>query len=316
MNEYEIWTVRERDIDLMLMRALAENRDFRSWFFDRTGMPSDAVDGKVSVRHSVTHGNGEIDVVVEVERTESEDKTKQVILIEDKINAPLQPDQDNRYREHAEGLRNENTSCRTVLFAPDDYQQPCDFDFRVSYQDTKRWFDEHRPGRYESVVLGCAIDPNRRYIAKIDDQNTVFWREYYEATLSFRDRRGIDLAMPEPGEKPAGSTSIQFGPPLPAGVSLWHKFTNGIVDLEVRGAGARRAELERRLEPYRPAGWEVVEAGKSAAVRRNVERLNPTEIASKQSEQILRAHEAVADFIWWLQMPGVRAVLADFGQTR
>jgi len=230
-------------------------------------------DAFVDAEHSVTDPVlGESDVVV---RLRNVDGKTVALLIENKIDAPPQPQQAERYRQRGEaGIRDGNWDLfRTVILAPDRYlkarAEASRYDASVSYEDLRAWFgtgngDEARR-QYKAQVVSLAIDQNLRgYTAKTDERVTRFWAGYWlHASAEFPE-----LAMPEPGPKPALSDWIEFRPAgLPKDRHLYHKLENGFVDLQRDGAGERVEALQASNVHLLGRDLDVVKTGKSASVR-------------------------------------------------
>jgi hypothetical protein len=80
----------ERDMDLLLAEEFCVSQPFATWFLSQTKAFKGVDATVVDVAVSQTDVTGESDLVVVYER--SEDKSRFAVHIEDKINAPLQPE--------------------------------------------------------------------------------------------------------------------------------------------------------------------------------------------------------------------------------
>lgn len=88
-------SVRERDLDLMLVQLIETSPDFRQWICDQ--FTDDArIQRFLSVSRSVETGNGESDIEFGIE---FEDGRRVLLLIENKIDATVQERQAERYHE-------------------------------------------------------------------------------------------------------------------------------------------------------------------------------------------------------------------------
>jgi len=85
--------VREQDIDLLHWEEFVTSPAFLTWFLEEAGVPNRG--DLVSAARSVTAVNGESDLELEVRAASVITK----ILIENKIDAPLQRLQAARYRD-------------------------------------------------------------------------------------------------------------------------------------------------------------------------------------------------------------------------
>lgn len=151
--------VSERDVDLLVVEELAASAEFRLWFASRVGVSAD--DTLQDIARSVTSSTGESDL--ELVFGGPGGCTK--VLIEDKIDAILQPRQSERYSERGDGYVHAGSCDRvlTVLVAPDAYSKGLEgFDARISYEAIREWFasrkvDEPR-ARYKLQLLEHAIE--------------------------------------------------------------------------------------------------------------------------------------------------------------
>jgi hypothetical protein len=82
----------ERDIDLLLLEEMHASRDFVDWLISRTFDSNERCSEFISARHSVSNEGGESDLIL-VFRDMSGGTCG--LLLEDKLNAPPQPDQAN-----------------------------------------------------------------------------------------------------------------------------------------------------------------------------------------------------------------------------
>jgi len=110
------FSVQERDIDLLLIEQLHVCRAFADWLTERLDLSGAVVE---TARHSVHREHGETDVLVIVRLGDE----SVAVMIEDKIGAPMQPDQCERYHKRGEILCEEGAANRykTVLCAPERY---------------------------------------------------------------------------------------------------------------------------------------------------------------------------------------------------
>lgn len=281
--------VAERDIDLLLLEELNVNQDFAGWFFQRVFGDAALPPKCVGAWHSVTHPQlGESDLVVVYEDESS-------ILAENKVDAPAQPEQAARYRMRGEEGCNDGLWQRfiTCILAPERYlngnAEARHFCARLSYEEMRDWFrgQDTKRYKYRAHVLDEAIEQNRRgYSPVADDDVTAFWCGYWDlATNNFPS-----LEMPRPGIKPANSDWPDFRPGiLGKELNIVHKMAQGYVDLQVRGASERLDEIRSYIDD---SVFEVVAAGKSAAIRLVVPKVDRFGSFEAQKTRVLIALEA------------------------
>jgi hypothetical protein len=281
MGEWTILeAVAERDVDLLVLEELAASPEFLTWWLDEASAQDSKGAAVIRAHHSVTHPSlGESDLVVIYSLPESE---PHAVLIENKINAPAQPDQALRYRQRGEVGITAGTwkSFRTCIVAPQRYLDASSdahlYDARISYEAIRSWLvgrNSDLRTEFRSRVLAEAIDQNRRgYTREADDRMTAFWHRYWEcATEEFPE-----LSLPEPGPKPAGSTWIEIRPEaLGPGRRIYHKLVAGFVDLQLDGSAAQAEAIKSNLSSVLGSDTEVVVTGKSSSVRVRVPLLQP-----------------------------------------
>jgi len=281
--------VAERDIDLLLLEELNVSHEFSGWLFQRTFGDEAVVPSCEGAWHSVTHPQlGESDLIVIYEDGSA-------ILVENKVDAPAQPEQAARYRRRGEDGCKEGHWQRflTCIFAPKRYLngniEALSYDICVSYEEIRDWLKSQGSSRYSyrSYVFDEAIEQNRRGYSPIADNDvTSFWLSYWElATKKFPS-----LEMTRPGIKPANSDWPDFRPNiLGRKLNIVHKMAQGYVDLQVRGASEKLDEIRSFVgDP----DLEVVAAGKSAAIRLVVTQVDRFGSFEAQRTSILNALEA------------------------
>ena len=112
--------ISERDIDMLLMEELESGSGFLEWFIgETTGWCSSGLDLQ-GVWHSISNEHGESDLTLVAGRPGGE---RIALLIENKLNAPPQPEQSARYQRRgelgkADGHWQEYATC---LVAPKRY---------------------------------------------------------------------------------------------------------------------------------------------------------------------------------------------------
>lgn len=294
-----IASVTERDIDLVVMEELSVNNEFRDWFATRAyGAPifGDAI----GAWHSVSDSSlGETDILFVFS---SESGQRIALLIENKISAPPQPQQGERYRLRgskgiADGYWEE---FRTCAIAPKRYlestQHTGQYDCEVAYEEilaffSSRRFRDKRYG-YKAKIIQEAIEQNRRgYQPEYNDEMTAFVEGYYDKFGSTHP----ELSMQEPKPRPANSDWIVFNPrDYPDGIWLCHQLFRGHVKLFFQGGASRIDEISERYKDHLTEGMVIGTAGKSAAITISVPKVTPTEKAlDDEADKVEVAMEAI-----------------------
>lgn len=232
----------------------------------------------------------------------------QRLLIENKVNAQLQPRQAERYQARGQTYitRAECGAFLTVLVAPRAYLGPLGsprgFDSCVSYEQVRQWFiDQPELGaraHYKISLLSAAINKGSAvYHGKEDDAVTAFWRDYW----SYVSEHAPQWLMPRPGPKPAGSTFIQVHPSdLPSGVNLLHKLSTGHADLQFSGYGERLVELHDAFSAKMDTNMVIAPAGNSGVIRIRIPMVNVGIAFSEQLAEIVEGIDALRQLHrWW-----------------
>jgi hypothetical protein len=299
----QIAGVCERDLDLLLVEELIATSAFRAWLAAAAGLPPIAAHLAPVVKRSVTHSSGESDVEMHVQLA---DGLSAAVLIENKVDAALQPAQPERYTQRGASYVTDGkcSLVRTLIIAPERYfgsdGSRKGFDAALTYEEVDRWFaDRSELGDraiYKRALISAAIEKaTLGYQPIADRQMTAFWRSYH----AWVQRDAPALNMPDPKGRPPGSTFIFFKPDrLPRSLLLVHKFAHGYVDLELAGWGERLSDLRQHVQPIAPVGWTLVRIGKSAALRTVVPALDATSPDSQEAEAVEGVRAAVQILSW------------------
>jgi hypothetical protein len=291
MTDLRFSGINERDIDFLLMEEFTTSPNFLAWFLARANVLGDNT--LTSVAHSVSTANGETDIEL---RLESAAGVK-YILVENKIGAPLQPRQAERYHERAKRYKDGILclECLSVLVAPASYvgddAEKLGFDFTVTYEDIVKWYTDNAtpqyPYSFKLAILRRALEKGG-YAAIPNEATTQFWKRYWEIATSMAP----ELGMSEPGDKPELSGFISFQPKaFPKGVKLIHKVRYGNVDIQFAGKAEDVDALKILYGALPVQKMNIKPAGKSAVVRLEVPRID-------MSAPFLDSESAVREAIW------------------
>jgi hypothetical protein len=259
-------SVAERDVDLLLMEEFHISDEFVSWFCNELGLDGVSPAG---AWHSVSDSDGETDLLLRVIK----DGRRIGILIENKINAPQQDAQGERY--HLRAIKSREAGkfdeYRVVICAPDRYLSAlppdCVYPHRCSYEQIASWFgaQEGRRASWRHQIMLEAIEQARRgYTMIVDADKTAFHFAYWE----YLRRQHPRIHMERP--KSRGSKSdwiILKEHDFPKGVNLHHKFDQQRMEI---GFQRHRIEEIRAIKSEWPEDIIVVQKGKTASLAINV----------------------------------------------
>ena len=294
----KIKSVTERDIDMLLLEEFNVNSEFSSWFRSTTFSKRKASDC-IGAWHSVSDSElGESDLIVLYE-------DEFAILIENKIDAPVQPEQGNRYIERGgrgvdEGMWG---SFGTCMVAPERYLQSKKdsgvYDSILSYEALKGWFTQNvevdRRAAYRTGLIMEAIEQNRRgYTPEINESVTDFWNGYW----NFCRENYPELEMREPDRKPARSDWPMFNPTallvhLPQS-EIKHKLAEGFIDLQIPDSHNLSKEAEGIISLL---GATVEQTGKSRSIRLQAASINRFDSFDSQRTKVTECLDAARSLL-------------------
>jgi len=303
--------VRERDIDILLVEEFTVNEEFARWFAGQVFDDGAELSSTLVARHSIhAAGLGETDILLIFEATNRE---RRAILLENKIDAPPQPEQAERYLRRGEKGQadGEWSTFRTCIVAPERYitnRTGTDgYDSRVAYEQLRDWLrdstEDDARANFRAEMIQQGIEQNRRGYSPIyDPAATDFWRSYWEYAI----QRSPELEMASPGRRPAGSHWMQFRPScLPRGVVIQHKASHGRVDLELRGMADHAQEFARRYANQIPSDFRIVRASKSLAIRCAVPRIDHQQPFANQISEVSEALTAACTMLKLVKQLGL-----------
>jgi hypothetical protein len=288
----------ERDIDLFLAEEFSSSAAFSKWFLDQT--PLAGRDAKVEdVFVGSADSNGESDLVVFFRS--AVDEIKFALLIEDKIDAPFQPDQEARYRLRGTSLVESGKieSFSVVLCAPQAYQTSSSvarsFEAFVSYEAIGEFLDgsdNDARTKYRAQFIKTAASKSANLWTRIDDKTTnEFWRAGY--TLAAKEYPLLEM---KPLKVTKGATWINFRPhdmpTMPQRFYVSFKGDRGQIDLTFTGSAAHR--FHSQTVSILDQDMTVHQTGKSAAIRLQVDGFR-TDESWQVAEPKLRAAFAASE---------------------
>jgi hypothetical protein len=301
--------VSERDIDLLLLEEFQSSVPFQDWFVSLALERKPDLGRCIEAHRSVTQSTGESDLEV-VFADGAGVKTR--LLIENKVNAGLQPQQAERYRLRGENYRASGACANyhTIIVAPERYfgngANTKGFDSRITYESILEWFLQAEAlgarREYKVALLRSALDKGTLgYQPEEDAPTTDFWRAYW----SYARDHAPELEMRPPSSKPSGSAFIYFRPPsLPRQIGICHKFRRGQVDLQLGGMGRRLNEVHAVLGRHLDPDMSLAGAAKSAAIRLSVPVLSIEAPFADQLEKVRIGLDAANRLLRWFMAHG------------
>ena len=296
----------ERDLDLVLMDLLAGWEGFGRWLANQL----DGFDNGrwQSIAHSVFDtSSGESDLELSWQQTQG---SIERLLIENKIDASFQPRQAERYRERGQDYVDRGLChrFRTMLIAPQAYlgdTPDCHgFDHTLSYEAVLCWVEQQSPApelRLKQELLLAAIEKRRRgYRPLADPEVTNFWRECAALTKLLHPQLCLRY---DGSERPRRSDTLEFFPPsLPSGIVLWLRVPtvgSSYVQLLIGGAAERRTHATELLGELPSQHFRLVTAGKSLAVRMDIEPISVCRPLADQRNAVVAALELLDHLHGW-----------------
>jgi len=259
----------ERDLDLLLAEEFAVNEDFAEGFKALTKFAAESA-SVVDYWVSKSDNLGESDLIIVYEAAEGK---RFALLIEDKVDANLQPDQANRYRQRAERERTKGiySDFELVLCAPQYYVRSRNdldgFDRKISFEQIAEIISVKNDSRarYRSEFLKTAGSKRvNAWVRENDAATNDFWDAAYQ--LASQEFPILEL---KPLKLTKGSTwkvvRPHDMPTMPKYVYVALKGMKGHIDLSFQGTTAHlfHSRVKHLLEP----GMTVHQTGSAAAIR-------------------------------------------------
>ena len=296
LNTNFVASIAERDVDLVVLEELTVSEEFAEFFTSRAFEKAIWKTTLDAVHSHSMSDLGETDLVYIFE---SVDGRQLALLVENKIDAPPQPEQAVRYRKRGKlGQEKEYwDDFRTVLIAPRRYlgssKNSGTYDIELAYEEILSYFVSRRSREprfgYKARVIQEAIDQNRRgYQPTFSKEMTAFVEAYAQEALQSAPELNVEPAK----KRPAGSTWIQFRPKgLPEGITVFHQMTRGAVKMFWAGQAADEAVWRQQWDSRKPEGAFLELTGKSMAMSLEVPVIDP--LAKPFDVQVAAVREAL-----------------------
>ena len=279
---------------MLLAEEFAVNPNFANWFVSKTkfnGAQSTVLDVFVSKSNNL----GESDLIVLLDRGIH---GRVGILIEDKVDASIQPSQAERYRLRADQdvRAGEWTDYEIILCAPRSYleiqKDAKTFDSAISLEEIANFLstDSSARSKYRADFLGTAATKRKNaWKREQDDATDAFWNAAYE--IAVRDFPILEMKRPEFTK---GSSSPVFVPSWlttqPKNKYLWIKGSKGFCDLTFDNTTAYK--FKNQISEAIPAGITIHQTGKAAVIRMEVLPFAVSEGVEVGLPKVRRAFEA------------------------
>jgi hypothetical protein len=260
-NIIPVESIRERDVDLILLEELSTDNAFCQWFISELDLPQlTSIHG--AWRSISAFGLGETDILFSYQ---SMDK-KVFVLIENKLDTSFQEKQFERYvQRKAQHLKeNECDDAYVILVAPELYcENQNEFELYISYETiAKRLeFTGTKRNVFKSQLLNIATEKLRRGYQPVNSEPVQrFWHSYWK----FKEEKFPSLFMKEPGIVPHESDWPMLYDDRLKNIVLYHKLSQGNTDATFKGYSE---EGEYRMKEHCPDWAQFVKHGKNFSLR-------------------------------------------------
>lgn len=235
----------ERDIDLLLVRLFSENHPACELFYQFISpKPTTVQVRKVEQSSYGPFGESDLELYLDA------DGKAVVLLIEDKVNAPKQEKQPERYTERKSTYA--DTEVHVILTAPKSYletSQANGYSNRVSYEEIMNFFDE-REFDYHLLKKACEKKKNEKII---DERVTAYWKHYREFCHSYNERTGANLRLIENvKERTSQGQWLEFRTAFPK-YHITHKTDRGFIAWEISKQAKNIDQIANQLKS--PLAW-------------------------------------------------------------
>jgi hypothetical protein len=235
-NIIPVESVQERDIDLLLLEELSTNDDFCHWLVNQLSLPK--YTNRVGVWKSISDfGLGETDILFSY----FSENQEIYLLIENKLDAPFQAEQYERYEKRANKyvLQRQCAAAYCILIAPEKYcQAQLKFSY-LTYEVVGDWLLKRADNRskFKSKIFEIAVEKQRR-----GSQLSAFCAEYWQHFSSHRD-----MAKYKVPKNSTASNHAQFYPSELSNFTVYHLFEKGRVSISAKKKKLDSQQIEQLL---------------------------------------------------------------------
>jgi hypothetical protein len=260
-NILPVESIRERDVDLILLEELETDNSFCEWFINELNLPK-ITENLGSWRSITAFGLGETDILFSY-KSKSQ---KIYILIENKLDASFQDKQYERYLQRSENYVIDKScdSAFTILVAPKLYcDNQSEFENFVSYEQISKRLDFTGTKRnlFKSNLLKIASEKLRRGYQPINSEPVQkFWLSYWK----FKEDMFPGLKMKKPDIVPQNSDWPMLYDDNLNGVVFYHKLGQGNTDASFKNFST---ETEYKIREMISNKYELINHNKSFSIR-------------------------------------------------
>ena len=297
MVDCNFGTIVERDMDRLLLEAVATDPVFARLLVDKTDLKGQPFE-VISVELSLSDSDGESDITIVMKIGDR----KYGFLIEDKIDAPAMDKQHERYKKRGDtAVRNKKyQEYRVFIYCAEKYRERNSdaqfYEHFLSYEECKRYFDtkDDSISKIRSQQFAQAIHKARKTIqTEVNEKANAFFRKYKDYQEKHFPELVLVTSQKSNGYWPHYRT--HFG----NHIYLYHKISSGFVDLTFNKA--KLSDLEQIAVWARKHGIPSVRAvttSGSAALRIKVPDLDMQNSFDDYDEGTIReCFEAIEELI-------------------
>ena len=295
MSSVQFKKIYEQNMDLLILEECIADPNFTAIFLKEVGLSADytAINGI----HSYSDADGESDITLILQYPHE----RVALLIEDKIDAPVMPQQSARYQKRGQSGKDEGLFERffVILAAPNSYvaehagNSGADYPHHVSYERLLEHFEADCSPRsqFKAEMIRCALEGKKRgYQVKEVKPVTEFWT----ALRSYCNDRYPQLELTG-SDSPKGANALwpEFRTSL-RGCRVFYKSNKGCVDLEFPKYGEQIGKLHSLLDGLMDAEMSLQQTGGAAVVRIRNDRWNvsftqPFLVHQSEIDEVLHA---------------------------
>lgn len=287
-------SIRERDVDLIILEELSTDNAFCEWFIRELGLPMlTSING--AWRSIADFGLGETDILFSY----NSNGKKIFVLIENKLDASFQDEQYERYVKRANEYVNEKEcdDAFVILIAPELYcENQNDFENKLTYEAIidRLEFVGTKRNLFKSKLLQIATEKLRRGYQPVNSipvQN--FWQSYW----LFKQERFPTFIMKRPEIVPHNSDWPMLYDNRLKNIVFYHKLRQGNTDATFKGFSD---EVEFKIKQNIPEWAKFEKHNKSFSIRIFSGEIDRTQDFNKQIDKVingLKNLERIRDWI-------------------